>query len=171
MEEAEALSINKDFVNVIVSNFNASSKGFFKSGGGLTQGDPPFAFLVCCCSRSIGRMLSRGINVGHSNVRKVDKGDFQVICLQFADDTLFLCDPHPSQAENLLIAVAWFDVVSRLSVDLHKSEVLDIGLDFKELGLLALTYGCREGSFPTTCLGLPLCIGKVKRQLWEPVTD
>ena len=49
----------------------------------------------------------------------------------------------------------WFEVISCLSINLNKSEILPVGR-VENVEVLASELGCKVGSLPSTYLGLPL---------------
>ena len=49
----------------------------------------------------------------------------------------------------------WFEAVSGLRINLEKSELIPVGR-VENIDDLALDFGCRVGSLPSTYLGLPL---------------
>ena len=61
---------------------------------------------------SVGSMVGPSVMVSH---------------LLFADDTLIFCDAEPSQIANLRVVLARFEEVSRLRINLGKSELVPVG--------------------------------------------
>ena len=49
----------------------------------------------------------------------------------------------------------WFEAISRLKVNLSKSEAIPVG-EGVPMETLAPVLGCKIGSLPTSYLGLPL---------------
>ena len=75
--------------------------------------------------------------------------------LLFGDDTLVFCDASKEHVEVLSWAFMWFEAISGLKINLHKSELIPMGVvpNFEDL---ARVLGCKVGSLPSCYLGLPL---------------
>ncbi|XP_058088931.1 uncharacterized protein LOC131235665 [Magnolia sinica] len=73
--------------------------------------------------------------------------------------------------DNLQKILVCFEVVSGLRINITKSEMLGIRLEERELGKLASLIGCKTGSFPSTYLVMPLCLGKPPLILWDRVIE
>lgn len=54
-----------------------------------------------------------------------------------------------------------FEVVSSLKIISFKSELIGIRIEDQAISKLADVLGCKVGSFPTSYLSLPLCLGTV----------
>ena len=64
----------------------------------------------------------------------------------------------------------WFEVVSELKINFHKSELIPMGvvLYFEEL---ARVLGCKVGSPPSCYLGLPLGATFKSPHVWDVVEE
>ena len=64
----------------------------------------------------------------------------------------------------------WFEAILGLSINLEKSLIMPMG-NVKDLDILAFELGCKTGTLPTTCLGLPLgmCCNAVL--VWDGVEE
>ena len=47
--------------------------------------------------------------------------------LLYADDTLIFFDAHPDQIFHLHLLFTWFEAISRLKINLLKSEMVPVG--------------------------------------------
>ena len=79
----------------------------------------------------------------------------QVFHLLFVDDTLVFYQASQYQITYLSWLLIWFEVVSRLRINLENSELIPVGR-VENIDDLAMKFGCRVGSLPSTYLGLPL---------------
>ena len=75
--------------------------------------------------------------------------------LLFADDNLIFCTADQVQIAHLRAVFSWFEAVSRLKVNLAKSEMVPVGV-VPNLRSLVELMGCNIRSLPMTYLGLPL---------------
>ena len=95
-----------------------------------------------------------------------------VSLLQFAGDSLIFCgEVFEDKFRNVKATLICFEAVSRLKINFFKSELIGIRVMDLVLRQLAEVLGCRVGSFPVKCLGLPLCLGAAKKSVWNPVVE
>ena len=94
----------------------------------------------------------------------------EVSHLLFADDTLILCDAIKENLEYLHWIFMWLEAISRLKINLGKSELILVG-DVSNLEELVGILGCKVGALPTTYLGLPLGIPHKSYRVWEGVEE
>ena len=64
----------------------------------------------------------------------------------------------------------WFEVISRLSINLNKSEILPVGR-VENVEVLASELGCKVGTLPSTYLGLPLGAPHKSMVVWDGVEE
>lgn len=100
-----------------------------------------------------------------------DNSSLEVSHWQFAYDTITFCDASLYEIENLKSILCWFELISGLKINFDKSEMIGIRVENNFLHLLANAIGCKIGHFPSKHLGLPLCMGIPKRNLWNPVIE
>lgn len=84
----------------------------------------------------------------------------------FTDDTLIFCDASKKNLEYLNWIFMWLETISRLKINLKKSELIPIG-DVSNLEELARILGYKVSAFPTTYLGLPLGSLYKSYRVWE----
>ena len=121
---------------------NGSSSDFFGSSRGLRQGDPLSPLLFDIVMEALSRMLDVAASTGQFSSFSVDSTigpSMMVSHLLFADDTLIFCDAEPSQIANLRTILARFEEVSRLHINLGKSE---LGCGVHNLEALVGLLGC-----------------------------
>ena len=90
--------------------------------------------------------------------------------LLFVDDTLVFCQASQDHLTYLSWLLMWFEVMSRLRINLEKSELIPIGR-VENIDDLALDFGCRVGSLPSTYLGLPLSAPLKSVTVWDGVEE
>ena len=64
----------------------------------------------------------------------------------------------------------WFEAISGLRIKLEKSELIPVGR-VENIDDLALDFGCRVGSLPSTYLGLPLGAPFKTVSVWDGVEE
>jgi len=132
-------------VSVLV---NGSLTEEFKPTRGLRQGDPlaPFLFLVVAeglsglVRQALRKEVLRGVKVGRNEI--------ECCLLQFADDTLFLCEDSFSNIFAIKAILRCYEIVSGLKVNFHKSKVAGVNIDEYSLTTYAKTLNCNSMRLP-----------------------
>ena len=90
--------------------------------------------------------------------------------LLFADDTLVFCDASKEHVKVLSWGFMWFEAISGLKINLHKSELIPVGVvpNFKDL---ARVLGYKVGSLLSCYLGLPLGVAFKSSRVWDIVNE
>ena len=152
---------------------NGYPQGFFASSRGLRQGDPLSPPLFVLVMEALSRLMARatqerflsGFLVGMDG-----ENPLMVSHLLFADDTLIFCNADVVQLEYLRRVFTWFEVVSRLRVNLQKSEMVPVW-DIPNLEALVDVLGCKLSALPMTYLGLPLGAKFNSKKIWNTIIE
>jgi len=150
---------------------NGSPTGFFHSSRGLRQGDPLSPFLFIIVTEALSRLTKKLEESGLLAGFLVSEGAPPISHLQFADDTLFLCEANYLQLRLLRCTLRCFEAVSGLRINLMKSSIFAVGevINIKEL---AADLGCKVGCLPSSSyLGLPLGAKYRSKAIWDPVVE
>lgn len=91
------------------------------------MGDPLSPFLFLIVAEAFGALLSRALTRGLLEGFKVPENGLMVSYLQFADGTLIMCKASKNQVMYLRCVVRCFEAVSSLKVNLHKSQMYEVG--------------------------------------------
>ena len=152
---------------------NGSPCGFFGSSRGLRQGDPLSPLLFVLVLEALGRMLDKAVHEGRMSgfsVGNLEGRSLAVSHLLFADDTLIFCDADLEQILILRMILIWFEVMSSLKMNLGKLELVPVGV-VHNIDLLLNVLGCKQGTFPMKCLGLPLGANFKDKSIWNPIVE
>ena len=90
--------------------------------------------------------------------------------LLFVDDTLIFYDAGAEQLQYLSWTFMWFEAISRLKVNLSKTEAIPVGEGIP-METLASVLGCKIGSLPTSYLGLPFGAPYKSTRVWDIVEE
>jgi len=112
---------------------------------------------------SIQHGLYSGIKVGSNGVN--------VGLLQFADDTLFLCEAKSQNARVLKAILRSFELASGLRVNFSKTKVGGLGLDESMLNVFSTTLNCKHMKIPFVYLGMPIGGNPRSTQFWQPMIE
>ncbi|RVW88799.1 hypothetical protein CK203_034657 [Vitis vinifera] len=138
---------------------------------GLGQGDPLSPYLFVIAMGVFSFLLKRRVNRGFllsCRVKGKSGEGVQISHLLFADDTLVFCQANQDQMTYLSWLLMWFEVVSELRINLEKSELIPVD-SVVNIDDLAMNFGCRVGSLPSTYLGLPLGASIKSVIVWDGV--
>ena len=147
--------------------------GFFQSSRDLRQGDPLSPFLFVIAMEALSCLLKKA-KVGNFllgwRVSGRSGDGVDISHLLFVDDTLVLCKLNQDQLTYSNWLLMCFEAISRLSINLEKSELIPVGMVENVEGL-ALEFGCKVGALPSSYLGLPL--GALFRSVvaWDGVEE
>ncbi|XP_034685795.1 secreted RxLR effector protein 78-like [Vitis riparia] len=108
---------------------NGSPTGFFQSSRGLRQGDPLSPYLFVVVMEAFSVLIKRAVTGGFlvpCLIRGRRGEGVQISHLLFADDTLIFCEAKEDQLLYLGWLLMWFEAISRLRVNLEKSELIPL---------------------------------------------
>jgi mannosylglycoprotein endo-beta-mannosidase len=150
---------------------NGEDSAYFKTGKGLRQGDPMSPFLFNLVGDGFSKMLSKAASRG--TVQGLLEG-FRVggiLSLQYADDTILFSSANEIHIRNLKCIMMWYEQVSGMRINFHKSELVPLNLDPDTAHSLAHILCCPLGSFPLKYLGIPLHYDNLSREDIQPLVD
>ena len=125
---------------------------------GLRQGDPLSSYLFLIAMEALGCLLKRAVCGGFLSACQVRGGGdegVKVSHLLFVDDTLIFCEAQEEKMTFLCWLLMWFEAISRLKVNLDKSELIPMGR-VENVDYLTCELDCKVGSLPSTYLGMSL---------------
>ena len=120
-------------------------------------------------SSFLKRAVDGGFMLGCKVKRRNGEG-VQISHLLFADDTLMFCQASQDQLTYLSWLLMWFEAISGLRINLEKSEIIPVGR-VENIDDLALDFGCKVGSLPSTYLGLSLGAPFKTVSMWDGVEE
>jgi hypothetical protein len=109
-------------------------------------------------------MLSKAVDKGYISSFMGDVIPRGVVSLQYTDDTLLFLSHDTRQACYLKWTLVYFEKISGMKINYHKSDLTSINLDEDESNLYAQIFCCKLGKFPFTYLGVPLHYEKLRRE-------
>jgi hypothetical protein len=94
-----------------------------------------------------------------------------VVSLQYLDDTLLFLTHDSRAASHLKWLMTYFEKISGITINYHKSDLTPIILDEEEIQECAKIFCSKVGNFPCVYLGVPLHYEKLRREDIQPVVD
>ena len=150
---------------------NGEESRFFKTGKGLRQGDPLSPLLFNLVGDVLTRMLVKGASQGLIRGLGADFREGGIISLQYADDTILFSDTKPDHLLNLKGILLWFEQLSGMRVNFHKSEVITMNMSGESAHDISYLFACPIGNFPIKYLGVPLHYENLSRDDIQPLVD
>lgn len=72
---------------------------------------------------------------------------------------------------NIKRILRWFEILSGLKINYHKSVVCGVGISEALSKEFATLLNCTTQGFPLKYLGLPLGVSPSRNNIWKPVVD
>lgn len=155
---------------------NGAPAGFFPSQRGLRQGDPLPPFLFIIAMEGLNDMLKtaqanswiRGFKMStrKDNNRRISH-------LQYADDTLVICEAEKEEVKVLRVIFILFDATSGLHINGQKSFIYPVNevMELQSLANVLGGEGGKVGELPTVYLGMPLGAKNKSKGIWNDVRE
>jgi len=138
-------------VSVLV---NGSPTEEFKPTKGLRQGDPLAPFLFIVVAEGLAGLVRQATKASMLSGVKIGRGEVELCILQFADDTLFLCEESHSNVVTLKAILRGFEIASGLKVNFHKSKISGVNVGGNAVASYAKMMNCAQMKVPFKYLGL-----------------
>lgn len=126
-------------------HINESPTKKFSLHRGLRQGDPLSPFLATeslhvAVEEALVYSRIRGVSVGSSN--------YALSHLLYADDVIFVNDWSHSDISNITTLLREFYNQSGLKINMQKSNLFGIGVEWSDVQAMAELNGCIPGKLP-----------------------
>lgn len=150
---------------------NGVPSGEFKLEIGIRQGDSlsPFIFLVV--AEGLHLLLERAVACNIIKPVKVGKDNIEISHLQYADDTILISPAGANNAWGFRCVLKLFQLVSGLTVNYDKSNLVGIGMEEGEILEMANRFGCLAGSLPINYLDIKIGTSLSRVVNWKYIVD
>ncbi|GJQ99376.1 RNA-directed DNA polymerase, eukaryota [Tanacetum coccineum] len=143
-------SVSSNMASILM---NGSPKVEFLILCGLKQGDPLAPLLFILVMESLHISVSRAVNDGVFKGLHIN--DSTILShLFYADDAIFLGEWSDDNLANLIRMLQCFQLASGLKINVHKSQVLGVGVHPDIVNQGASTFGCTVMHTPFKYLGV-----------------
>ena len=145
-------------------------KEFFPRRG-LRQGDPLASFLFLIVAEGLAGVTRMTEEKKLIDNLEVGKDKVKVNMLQYADDTLFICEANTKSVFNIKVILQCFQLSSGLRVNFLKSRIGGTGVDHFLLQRFAVILNCDTMVSPFVYLGLPVGGTHKRDAFWNEVIE
>ncbi|KAL0430830.1 UNVERIFIED_CONTAM: putative mitochondrial protein [Sesamum radiatum] len=177
----DRLGFHQSFVSLImccVSSvsfsfiLNGSQFGYLQPRRGLRQGDPLSPYLFILCSEALSCLFREAEASNKFKGVAVARGAPLVSHLLFADDSLIFSEATKEAFRCIKEILSKYEKASGQFINLQKSSVNFSGNTDPTLQLeLAQSLGVAVTSNHAKYLGLPACIGRSKKEIFQNLRD
>ncbi|GJQ88864.1 RNA-directed DNA polymerase, eukaryota [Tanacetum coccineum] len=145
---------------------NGSPSSEFQFYCGLKQGDPLAPYLFLLVMESLHLSVSRAIEAGIFKGIKIDS-TLNLSHLFYADDVVFIGEWSPSNLSGITNILHCFSLLSGLSINLKKSNLLGVGVRSEYVKDAAVNLGCLTMKTPFKYLEVMVGGICATSQAWE----
>ena len=150
---------------------NGSPTEEFKPSRGLRHGDPMAPLLFLVVAEGLAGLVRQASKQNMLTGVKVGWKEIECSMLQFADDTLFMCEDSFSNVFTIKTILRCFELVSGMKINFHKSKLEGLNVDKFTLETYAKTLNCNTMRMPFKYFGLEVRGNPRKVHFWEPVVN
>ena len=97
--------------------------------------------------------------------------DGGLVILQYVDNTILCMEHDLEKTRNLKLILLAFEQLSGLKINFHKSELYYFGEAQHDAHLYAELFGCGQGQFPISYLGIPIHYRRLTNAEWKHVEE
>jgi len=99
-------------------------------------------------------LVRKAVNKNKLKGVEVGDGQVEVSMLQFADDTLVICQATNQDVITIKTILICFELATDLKVKFHKMRIGVVGVQSQQLEVYANMFNCAQMSMPFKYLGL-----------------
>jgi len=138
-------------VSVLV---NGSPTDEFIPSRGLRQGDPLAPFLFLVVAEGLAGLVRQAVKAQLLSELKIGRKEVELSLLQFADDTLFLCEDSYVNVVTLKAILRGFELALGLKINFNKSKLASINVLSRDIECYTKTLNCAQMGIPFSYMGL-----------------
>ncbi|GJV40037.1 RNA-directed DNA polymerase, eukaryota [Tanacetum coccineum] len=147
---------------------NGSPSDEFQFHCGLKQGDPLSPYLFILVMESLHLSVSRAVNEGLFKGIRLH-GSLSLSHLFYADDALFIGEWSDVNLRGIIYILKCFFLASGLQINIHKSQILGVGVPRSIVEAMALSIGCSIMENKFRYLGVMVGESMSRHKAWDDV--
>ncbi|GJZ76122.1 RNA-directed DNA polymerase, eukaryota [Tanacetum coccineum] len=177
LDVLEAFGFGQTWCNWIRGTFSSARASVLVNGSlsnefsfycGLKQGDPLSHFLFILIMESLHLSFSRAVDEGVFKGVQLN-GSLSISHLFYADDAMFIGEWSDANLKGIINILKCFFLASGLKINIHKSQLLGVGIPRNVVTQAAASLGC--GIMLNQFRYLGVMVGKCmsRHQAWDDV--
>ncbi|GJS83857.1 RNA-directed DNA polymerase, eukaryota [Tanacetum coccineum] len=177
LDVLEAFGFGQTWCNWIRGTFSSARASVLVNGSpsnefsfhcGLKQGDPLSPFLFILIMESLHLSFSRAVDEGVFKGVQLN-GSLSISHLFYADDAMFIGEWSDANLKGIINILKCFFLASGLKINIHKSQLLGVGIPRNVVTQAAASLGC--GVMLNQFRYLGVMVGKCmsRHQAWDDV--
>ncbi|GKC35381.1 RNA-directed DNA polymerase, eukaryota [Tanacetum coccineum] len=147
---------------------NGSPTSEFQFHCGLKQGDPLAPYLFLLIMESLHLSFARVVEAGIFKGVKISNS-VTISHLFYADDAVFVGEWSNSNLSSIMNVLHCFSLASGLKINVHKSQLLGVGVSFDIIEAAAYSLGCSVMKTPFKYLGVPVGGNMSSIKAWDDI--
>ncbi|GKC20563.1 RNA-directed DNA polymerase, eukaryota, reverse transcriptase zinc-binding domain protein [Tanacetum coccineum] len=159
--------LNSSMASILV---NGSPTKEFQFHRGLKQGDPLAPYLFIIIMESLHLSFSRVIEAGIFTGIKIDSST-TLSHLFYADDAVFIGEWSRGNLTGIMHTLRCFSLLSGLSINLKKSQLLGVGIPESQVLEAATLIGCSVLHTPFKYLGIMVGENMSSIRAWDETVN
>ena len=137
----------------------------------LRQGDPLSPLIFNLVANMLAIIIARAKEDGQVGGLVPHLVEAGVSILQYSDDTILFLEHDIEKAVNMKLILAFFEQLSGLKINFHKSETFYFGKAKEVQDQYREIFGCEVGALPFKYLGIPIHYRKLLNREWKMIED
>lgn len=150
---------------------NGAPTNEFRCYRGLRQGDPLSPFLFILAMEGLHVAFCQAMQNGRFSGLEIGNLEVKLSHLFYADDAIFIGEWSDTNIQNILLILQCFQFMSGLKVNVQKSKLYGLGVDYREVERMALKLGCAPDTIPFIHLGLPVGRSMNRISAWDGILE
>lgn len=146
---------------------NGTQCGYVQYRRGLRQGDPLSPLLFALVMDVMGTIFNNALRSGILHGVALDHSGVKMCHLEYANNLLVMTTGGGEDLRIIKLILFLFEGLSGLTVNLAKSRLYSSPRNTVPLLHLTETVHCGKGSLPLTYLGIPISVGRPRKQDWD----
>ncbi|GJT05680.1 RNA-directed DNA polymerase, eukaryota, reverse transcriptase zinc-binding domain protein [Tanacetum coccineum] len=127
----------------------------------------PFLFILAM--EGLHALTCKAEALGLFKYASIGRDNLSIFHLMYADDVIFFGEWSWVNAHNLISMLRCFFLISGLKINVHKSNVLGVGVTDEEVSHMANIIGCGVAKFPLKYLGVLVWCNMARCTNWNAI--
>jgi len=120
----------------------------FRLTRGLRKGDPLVPFLFIVVVGGLAGLVRQALKAKLLSHVKIGRNEVDVCMLQFADDTLFMCEDNYYNVVTIKAILRGYELALGVKINFYKSNLAGINVESSSLACFTKIFNCNQMRVP-----------------------